>query len=192
MNTTYGDEWCVSKQLECPLTQKSIPTGPRPSPIASSLSPGLPVGLWWCCSVGGVWVWGYEVKGCDGAVWGWVPLRPHCLCWRKMGVGAGVAGVGALRRGVSLSWPTPDWCLFSGSGSSGTPGRSSRGCSCGRAASRGSGLGEEGWCWPPESRPGAAGARGPCLKVLPLLLHCIPRPQLRLLGARSRCTACHC
>lgn len=109
---------------------------PSRPPTASGLSLGPPVGLWCCCSVEVEWVGRYEVECCGVAALGWAPLRPHCLCWMRMGVEVGVAWVGVLMKVVFLLWLILYCCLISGSGSSGTPGRSSHGCSCGQAASQ--------------------------------------------------------
>lgn len=102
--------------------------------------------------------------------------------------GVGVAGAGVLMRVVfSLRWILY-CCWISGSGSSGTPGRSSHGCSCEQAASQGWGLAEEGWCWLPEDLLGSAVVQGPDLQPPSLLLHL----QLHRLRGQLRCKACHC
>lgn len=161
---------------------------PLTPPPASGFSPGPPVALWCCCSVEVEWVGGCAAGGCDVAALGWAPLRPHCLCWMRMGVGVGVALAGVLTRVVFLLRLTLYYCLISGSGSSGTPGRSSHGCSCGQAALRGWGLVEEGWCWLPADHLGSAVVQGPAPKALSPLLHL----QLHLSGGLLHCRACHC
>lgn len=173
------------------LSSTNVPQSLSPcSPLTppNGLSPGPPLGLWCCCSVEVEWVWGYEVGGCDVAALGWVLLHPHCLCWMTMVVGVGVAGAGVLMMVVFLLRLTLYYCLISGSGSSGTPGRSSHECSCVQAASQGWGLVEEGWCLRPVDHLGSVVAQGPDLKVLRLLLHL----QLHLSGGQLRCRACRC
>lgn len=118
---------------------------PHPPP-RFCISPGRPVGLWRCCSVEVGRVERCEVEGCAASASGWAPLRPHCLCWMKMVVEVGVAWAGGLRMAVFSLWLILYCWLVSGSGSSDTPGRSSRGCSRGWATSQGSELVGEGWC----------------------------------------------
>lgn len=156
---------------------------PPPPPQCSCFIPGCLVGLF-CWSVVVGWIEKHEVAGCGASASGWAPLRPHCLCWMKMVVEVGVAWAGGPRTAVFSLTLILDCWLFSGSGSSDTPGRSSRGCSCGWEASQGSELAEEGWCWPPGNHLGSAVAQGPNLK--PLFL------QLHTSGSQIHCRAFHC
>lgn len=148
------------------------------------ISPGHPVGLWHCCSVEVGQVERREAESCAASAWGWAPLRPHCLCWMKMVVEVGVAWAVGLRMAVFSLWLILYCWLVSGSGSSDTPGRSSRGRSRGWATSQGSELVEEGWCWPPGDHLGSAVAQGPDPK--PLFL------QLRTSEGQIRCRAFRC
>lgn len=160
------------------------PTPTLPTPIPRSwISPGRPVGLWRCCSVEVGRVESHEAEGCAASASGWAPLHPRCLCWMKMAVEVGLAWAGGPRMAGS-SWSILYCCLVSGSGSSDTPGRSSRGCSRGWATSQGSELVEEGWCWPPGDHLGSAVAQGPDRKHLFL--------PLRTSEGQIRCRASRC
>lgn len=159
----------------------AVPPTPPPH---FCISPGRPAGLWRCCSVGEGRIERCEVEGCAASASGWAPLRPHCLCWMKMAVEVGAAWAGGLRTAGFWLWLIPCCWLFSGSGSSDTPGRSSRGCSRGWATSQGWELVEEGWCWPPGDHLGSAVAQDPDLDHLFL--------QLRTSEGQIRCRAFRC
>lgn len=100
------------------------PCSPLTSPIASALSPARPAGLLRCCPAEAEWVARNEVGGCDVSASGWAPRRPHCLCWMRIAAEAGAAWAGAPTMAVSSPRSIPRCCPISGSGSSGTPGRS--------------------------------------------------------------------
>lgn len=171
---------------------KPLTCHPARCTTTPALSPGPSVGLWCCCSVEEErWGGGYEVGGCGAAAWDWALLRPHCLCWMWRAGGAGGAWAEVPMRAVFWLKPSLKSRRTSGSGSSDTPGRSSRGRSCGRAASPGWGPAEGAWCSLREDHLGFVAGRGLNPEVLFLPLR-PPHLQRPLSADPPRCRACRC